>query len=265
MNIGLRLAVAAGLLAFVLTVFRDITPGMIFNLDAFLIVVGGTGLAVLVGFPLKRVKGSLRDLSDAFKDPVDRNRLIGTIVEMARVFRRADIRNTERRIEELEDPFLKRGLSLLLNRNDDDTIRNVLEREMTLRMINYNFTQNLLKTVARLTPSFGLAGTVISLIRMFSNFQSMDEIAPLMGLALMSTLYGIIIANLIVLPLSAKMKERAIMSETLMNITIEGVLAIESMEHPLHIDERLSGNAWQDETGPSSGACELALARGRHA
>ena len=91
MNIALRLAVGAGFLAFVLTVFRDIAPGMIFNLDAFLIVVGGTGLAVFVGFPLKRVKDAVRDVSDAFNEPMDRNHLIRTIVDMARVFRRADI------------------------------------------------------------------------------------------------------------------------------------------------------------------------------
>ena len=184
---------------------------------------------------------------------------------MARVFRRADIRKTEARIEALQDPFLRRGLRLLINRNDDDTIRNVLEREMMIRMVNFNFTQNLLKTIARLAPSFGLAGTVISLIRVFCNFQSMDEIAPLMGLALMSTLYGIIVANLIVLPLSAKMNERAILSETLMNITIEGVLSIEGMEHPLHIEERLSGSAWKHKNEASPVTAGLALARGSHA
>ncbi len=265
MNIVLGLTVAVGFLAYVLTVFRDISLGMIFNLDAFLIVVGGTILAVIVGFPFKRVKDTVSDISDAFKDPMNREKLIRSIVDLARVFRKVDIRNTESRIEKLQDPYLKRGLNLLLNRNDDDMIKNVLEREMMIRMINYNLSQNLLRTVARLTPSFGLAGTVISLIRMFNNLQSMDEIAPLMGLALMSTLYGVIISNLIILPLGAKLKERAIMSETLMCITVEGIIAIKNREHPLRIEERLSGYQWNDDLNASPAAGGLALARGSNA
>ena len=265
MNIVLGLTVAVGFFAYVLTVFRDISPGMIFNLDAFLIVAGGTILAVFVGFPFKRVKDTASDISDAFKDRMNRDQVINSIVNMARVFRKGDIRNTENRIAELQDPFLKRGLNLLINRNDDDTIINILEREMMIRMINYNLSQNLLKTIARLTPSFGLAGTVISLIRMFNNFQTMDEIAPLMGLALMSTLYGVIISNLIVLPLGAKLKERAIMSETLMNITIEGILLIKNIEHPLKIEERLAGYQWNDDINTSPVAGGLALARGNNA
>jgi chemotaxis protein MotA len=265
MSIVTRLTVAVGFLAYVLTVFRDISVGMIFNLDAFLIVVGGTTLAVLVGFPYKRVRDTAHDVSDSFKDPMNRDQTINSIVNMARVFRKGDIRNTENRIENLQDPFLKRGLNLLINRNNDNMIRNVLEREMMIRMINYNFSQNLLKTVARLTPSFGLAGTVISLVRMFNNFQSMEEVAPLMGLALMSTLYGVIISNLIVLPLGAKLKERAIMSETLMHITVEGIIAIKNMEHPLRIEERLSGYQWSDDLNASPAVDGLALAGGHNA
>ena len=265
MNIVLGLAIAAGFVAFVSSVFRDISLGMIFNLDAFLIVIGGTVLAVFVGFPFKRVKDTVYDLMEAFRSRADRESVIRNIVDMARIFRRVDIRSIENRIKNLQDDFLKRGMNLLINRNDDGTIKNILEREMMIRMINYNFNQNLLKTIARLTPSFGLAGTVISLIRMFNNFHSIDEIAPLMAVALMSTLYGVIISNLIVLPLAAKLKEQSIISETLMNITIEGVIAINNMEHPLKIEERLGGYQRTDDLSISPDSRELAVARGGNA
>jgi chemotaxis protein MotA len=84
--------------------------------------------------------------------------------------------------------------------------------------------------------------------------QSVESLAPLMGLAMMSTFYGVIIANLIMLPLCAKLKERVLLSEALMHITIEGVEAINNMEHPLRIEERLSGyaEAWKpDSAGPA--------------
>ncbi len=262
MHVVFGLAVVVGFLTFILTVFRDIDLGMIFNLDAFLIVIGGTGIAILVGFPIKRVKQTIEDVLDTFKTRVESESVIRDIVSIARVYGRVDIRSIEARVRELNYDFLKRGLHLLLNRHDDEMIRSILEREMMIRMINYNFSQNLLKTIARLTPSLGLAGTVISLIGMFNNFKSIEDIAPLMAVALMSTLYGVIISNILVLPLSAKLKERAIMSEALMNITIEGVIAINNMEHPLKIEERLGGYQWMDDFDASEVSRELAVARG---
>ncbi len=262
MQIILGLAIAAGFLTFIMTIFRDISLGMVFNLDAFLIVVGGTAIAMFVGFPLKRVKQTLADVLDTFKQPLESDSVIRDIVSIARIYGRVDIRSIEARVRELRYDFLKRGLHLLINRHDDEMIRNILEREMMIRMIDYNFSQNLLKTVARLTPSLGLAGTVISLIRMFNNFKSIEDIAPLMAVALMSTLYGVIISNIVVLPLSAKLKERAIMSEALMNITIEGVIAINNYEHPLKIEERLGGYQWMEDLNTSDAASGLAVARG---
>jgi chemotaxis protein MotA len=172
MNLILGLAAITVFLLFGLSIFRDLSLTMIFNLDAFLIVVGGTTVAMFVGFPYKRVKDTVYDVIDTFKTRLDRNTVIRDIVDLARIYGRLDIRSVEDRMKDMEDDFLRRGTSLLINRNDNEDIKNILEREMMIRIMNYNFSQNLLKTVARLTPSFGLAGTVISLIRMFNNFQS---------------------------------------------------------------------------------------------
>jgi chemotaxis protein MotA len=108
-----------------------------------------------------------------------------------------------------------------------------------IRTMHYNFSQNLLNTAARLTPSFGMAGTVLSLIKMFGHFESIEAIVPLITIALTSTLYGVVIANIIIVPLSAKLKDKTILSETTMQITIEGILAIQSMEDPLKVEDRM--------------------------
>jgi chemotaxis protein MotA len=262
MNLILGLAAITVFLLFGLSIFRDLSLTMIFNLDAFLIVVGGTTVAMFVGFPYKRVKDTVYDVIDTFKTRLDRNTVIRDIVDLARIYGRLDIRSVEDRMKDMEDDFLRRGTSLLINRNDNEDIKNILEREMMIRIMNYNFSQNLLKTVARLTPSFGLAGTVISLIRMFNNFQSIDGIASLMAVGLMSTLYGVILSSLLILPLCAKVKERAIISETLMNITIEGIIAVNNMEHPLKIEERLGGYNEEDESTVSGVENTFAVVRG---
>ncbi len=225
----------------VLTVFRDIGISMIFNLDAFLIVIGGTIIALFVGFPAERIRNTINDVINSYKNRTDRDVITGNILEISRMYMKTNIRSLEEKMKNIDDDFLKLGLKLLINDYGSHDIRNIMEREMMIRIINRNFSLNLLRTVARLTPSFGLAGTVISLIKMFRHLDSVDAIAPMMSVALMSTFYGIIIANVIMLPLCAKLKEEAIESEAIMNICIDGILAIKHMEHPLRIEERIRG------------------------
>jgi len=241
MNIILGAVITISLVSFALTVFKDIGISMIFNLDAFLIVTGGTTLALFVGFPLERIRNTVYDIINAYSGRRDRASVIKDILDISRSYMKTNIRNLENKIKSIDDDFLRLGAKLLINNYAGHDIKNILEREMTIRIVNRNFSQNLLKTMARLTPSFGLAGTVISLIKMFKHMESVDAIAPMMAVALMSTFYGVIISNLIMLPLCAKLKEQAIESELIMNIAIEGILAINNMEHPLRIEERIRG------------------------
>lgn len=241
MNVILGAVVIIGVMSFAMTVFRDIGISMIFNLDAFLIVVGGTVIALSVGFPFKRVRNTVYDIINAYTNKRDRDAVIKDILEISKMYRRTDIRTLEKKMESLDDNFLALGVKLLINDYEDREIRDIMEREAMLRIVNSNFSRNLLKTIARLTPSFGLAGTVISLIKMFKHLESVDAIAPMMAVALMSTFYGVIIANLIMLPFCAKLREEAIESEAIMNITVEGILAINKLEHPLKIEERIRG------------------------
>jgi chemotaxis protein MotA len=261
MNAMLVITLIIALMLFAFTVFKDIGLSMIFNPDALMIVGGGTIVAVFLGFPFKRIKSTMYDIVNAFRPQRNRNEMAKDILEVARIYRRTDIRGLENRTKTLKDDFLKLGVSLLINHQSNEDIRNIMEREMMIRIMDDNFSQNVLKTVARLTPSFGLAGTVISLIKMFKDMQSIDAIAPLMAVAMMSTFYGVIISNLFMLPLCAKLKERAILSEALMHITIESIEAINNMEHPLRIEERINGYSNIEDMCPSGMSSTLALTK----
>lgn len=241
MNITLIITFAIILVSFVMTVFRDISMSTIFNLDAFLIVIGGTSISLLVGFPTRRISDTIDDVIKAYSKEKNKKDLTRDIIAISKLYGKAPIRDIENKISEIDDTFLKLGLNLLINSHKKNEIKEIMEREMMIRIMRYNFSQNLLNTVARLTPSFGLAGTVISLIKMFGHFTSIETIAPLITVALMSTLYGVIIANLIMVPLSSKLKEKSILSETIMKITIEGIMAVHDMEHPLKVEDRVGG------------------------
>ena len=248
MNIILGLALVMGIASFTLTVFRDIGTSMIFNSEAFMIVIGGTTIAMFIGFPVQRLRHALRDIMGTFSEQRTREELIGDILEIARMYRTTDVRTIENRIKTVDDHFLRMGVNLLINNHSNDEIRRTMEREMMFKVINSNFSQNVIKTIARLTPSFGLAGTVISLIKMFNHLDTIDSIAPMMAVALMSTFYGVIIANLFMTPLNAKVRERAIMSETSMHLVMEGIMMIKNLEHPLRIEEKLGGFQTMDES-----------------
>ena len=241
MNAVLIIVFATALLTFSSTVFRDIGLTTAMNPDALMIIVGGTIVAVFFAFPLNRLKSASSDIFGTFRTRRSRQEIARDILEIARIYRRADIRGLEKRIRFMEDDILKMGVTLLISRHSNEEIRTVMERAMALRVLDFNYSQNVVKTIARLTPSLGLAGTVISLVKMFGNMQSMDSIAPHMGVAMMSTFYGVIISNLIMLPLCAKLEERAILSEGLMLSTIEGIEAVNKLDHPLSIEERING------------------------
>lgn len=241
MNPLITVIISLGIFFFILPIIRNTGAEMFFNLDALLIIGSGTLIGLFVGFPAKRIKAAFSHVKESFGDQGDRKTLLKEILLMAGIYKRGHIRELERRQSEIKDDFFRMGMHLLINQHPVEEIKNVLEREMALRIVNFNLSQNILKTLARLTPALGLAGTIISLIKMFDHFQSIETMTPLMAVALMSTFYGVIIANLIMLPLASKLKEKAILSESLMAMTIEGLVAISEQEHPLKIEEKLAG------------------------
>lgn len=262
MNFLFVVAILLAVASFVVTVFRDMGLHMIFNPDALFIVIGGSVIAVFIGFPFRRIKDTVHDVIGAFRTDRDRAAVVKDIIEAARIYRKADIRGLENRMRSMHDDFLRLGINLLINHRSSREIRTIMEREMAIRVMHYNFSQNMLKTIARLTPSFGLAGTVISLIKMFKNFQSVDMMAPLMAVALMSTFYGVVISNLFMLPICAKIKDRAIVSETLMNLIIEGIEAINNGEHPYKIEEKIRGHQGIEELCYAGAGNSLAATKG---
>ena len=241
MNPLITLILSLGIFFFILPIIRNTGAEMFFNLDALLIIGSGTLIGLFVGFPVHRIKAAFLHVKESFGDRGDRISLLKEILLMAGIYKRGNIRELERRQGEIKDDFFRMGMHLLINQHPLEEIKNVLAREMALRIVNQNLSQNILKTLARLTPALGLAGTIISLIKMFDHFQSIETMTPIMAVALMSTFYGVIIANLIMLPLSSKLKEKAILSESLMAMTIEGLVAISEKEHPLKIEEKLAG------------------------
>ncbi|MGC2062810.1 MAG: MotA/TolQ/ExbB proton channel family protein [Thermodesulfovibrionales bacterium] len=240
MNLILSAALIFGMAIFSALMLRDSGISVI-NPEALVIVIGGSICGLIIGFPFARIRTMICDVFETFRNDYGRDDLIRDLVKLSRTHRRADIRAVEKEIKNLKNDYLSFGMDLMLNRYRNEEIRYGMGREMSTRIMNYQSGQNILRTLARLTPAFGLVGTVMILIKMFSHLNSVETLAPLMASALMSTLYGVIVSNLIMLPLSARLADRAVSAEMIMSMTVEGILAIQRGEHPLRIEERLKG------------------------
>ena len=123
---------------FSLTVFRNIGLAMVINPDALMIVVGGTLVAVFLGFPFKRLKNAAYDVLETFRTKHNEQETAKDIFDLARIYRRADIRGLERRMKGINDRFLKMGVTLLINNQSNKEIRAIMERAMALRVMDYN-------------------------------------------------------------------------------------------------------------------------------
>ncbi len=264
MYIIMTLIFLGALAMFSATVFRSIGLSVIFNADALMIVGGGTIIAVFLGFPAGRLKKMVADVVESFQPLTDRQELAKEMLDLARTSRRADIQGLEKKIRTITDDFLRLGMNLLITRRESHEIRSAMEQEMAMRAMDAHLSQNVLKAIARLTPSFGLAGTVISLIKIFNTSQSIDDIAPLMAVAMMSTFYGVIISNLFMLPLCAKLEERSLQTEALMYGIVEGIVAMNDLQNPLHVEERVSGNYEGEAPVYTTVDSALAASRLRH-
>ena len=133
MNVLLALVGLVALLLFSSTVFRDIGLGMLLNPDALMIVLGGTVVAVFLGFPLRRLRTAVADIADTFRAKSDRQRTSQDILDVARIHRRADIQGLERKMATIHNDFLKLGVNLLINHQPSEQIRANMERAMALR------------------------------------------------------------------------------------------------------------------------------------
>lgn len=257
-----------GILIFIgliLTIFKGVSLHTFFNWEAIIIIFGGTACGLLLSYPVERLKDSIQSIKKAFTTYYDRDTTIENILTISRMYRKSEIKSLERLAGCMENGFLKLGVYLLINNHKPHDIKTILEREMNNRIISLHSNQNVLRTGARLAPSLGLAGTVISLIKMFSNMTTIEAMMPMMAVALMSTFYGVIFSNLLFMPLSVKIKDMSDEEETEMLSIIEGILSISNGEHTLKIEERLR-NDWinnDENTLVQASHLSTATAKGR--
>ncbi|HEX6989553.1 MAG TPA: motility protein A, partial [Bacillota bacterium] len=201
---------------------------------------GGTVAATLINFRLGQVVTAVRLALHVFRGARhDHVSLIRTVVAFAERARRDGLLALEDEAESLDDPFLKKGIRLVVDGTDPELVRTVLETELSYQQERHRLGQSVFSTMAALSPAFGMIGTLIGLIQMLRNLENPDAIGPGLAVALITTFYGAIMAYLLFNPMAGKLRVASEEETLFREMAIEGVLSIQAGDNPRVVQEKL--------------------------
>jgi chemotaxis protein MotA len=210
------------------------------NAPSAVLVIGGTIAATLINFPLSDVLAVFNTLKNAFvhksKTP---EFLIEKLVEFATVARREGILALESHAGEAGDEFLQKSIQLAIDGTAPELIKDILTTEIAFMEDRHNMGQSILNAMGNFAPAFGMVGTLIGLVQMLATLDDPSAIGGGMAVALLTTLYGAVLSNLVFLPSAGKLKVRTAMELLQKEIIIEGILSIQSGDNPRVVEQKL--------------------------
>lgn len=212
-----------------------------FSVSSIMIVVGGTGSAVVINYPLNELVGMISVVKKTLFTKVQPiTETIATLVSFAERARREGILALERHMEEIEDEFLAKGIQLAVDGTEPELMRNILTTELDYLEKRHASGAGIFATAGALAPAFGMIGTLIGLVLMLQTMSDPSTIGPQMAIALITTFYGALAANLIFLPLTGKLKRRSEEEVLVKEMMIEGILSIQSGDNPRIVEQKLT-------------------------
>ncbi|MDL2288042.1 motility protein A [Oscillospiraceae bacterium OttesenSCG-928-F05] len=213
---------------------RFIDPGSI------VIVVGGTFSAIITSYSLKELLSIGKIAGQAFKEgKFDFSGSINQIIDLANVARKEGLLALEDAIKELNEPFLTKGIMLIVDGTDPELVKEILEAEIVFLGERHKTGAGLFDNMAAYAPAFGMLGTLIGLIIMLDNLDDPSSLGPGMAVALITTFYGSFVANIICTPMASKLKLRSSKEILHKQLLLEGMLSIQAGENPRIIEEKL--------------------------
>lgn len=232
----LGLVTAWGLI--IATIALGAAAGTFVNVPSVMIVIGGTFAVVLMRFTLGQFIGSIKTAMKAFMYKSESpEEIIERVVELASIARKEGLLALER--QEITNPVLAKGVTLLVDGHEPTVVRKALLTEMNETLNRHSIGQQIFKAIGDAAPAMGMIGTLVGLVQMLSNMSDPKSIGPAMAVALLTTLYGAMLANMFALPIADKLALRSNEEQMNKNIIIESVLGIQDGQNPKILGEIL--------------------------
>jgi chemotaxis protein MotA len=240
--VGVLLAFGAILAALLM---EGSSPMSIMLLPALILVFGGTFGATMAGLTtgdLKKI-GSWFKLAVAPKKSADVAALISILVKLAEKARKEGLLSLESEAKKIDDPFLQRGLQMAIDGTDQDDLREILEAEIDARKADYKVAARFFADMGGYAPTIGIIGTVIGLIHVLENLSNPAELGHLIAGAFVATLWGVLSANVMWLPMSRKIGRTSELDGRAMQLLVEGISEILAGTTPRNVRTKLSALA----------------------
>ena len=203
--------------------------GSYIDVPSIIITLGGSISGVLASNKLKDFIGGLKSITLAFKEEVlDPGAVISNVINLANVARKEGLLALEEASNDIEDPFLKKGIMLVVDGTDAELVRGILETELVCLEDRHKKVIGFWDKWAELGPAWGMIGTLVGLVNMLNNMEDPSSIGPSMAVALITTLYGSIVANWLCAPVASKMKVNNDLEVIVKEIMVEGLLSIQA-------------------------------------
>ncbi|MCP3033121.1 flagellar motor protein MotP [Halobacillus sp. A1] len=211
------------------------------DIASIFIVIGGLIAALLVNFNFAELKLSFKVIREAFKRS-DANlvQLIQLFVKLSERARREGLLALEVEIEEVDDPFIKKGVLLAVDGIEPEVINEIMSAEINAMEERHYRGRSLVEKAGEYAPAWGMIGTLIGLVLMLESLTDPETLGPKMAVALLTTLYGTLLANLVFIPMAGKLANRTDKEIFSKQVIIEGVIGVQSGQNPKLLEEKLS-------------------------
>lgn len=242
MDITTGLGIILGaILIFILGVGVD-KLGLFWDPPSVAIVLGGTVAALLGSYPFNMLTTMFKHIKIVFFGKgYPTKQLIDTLEEMAQLARKNGLLALEEKANEIDDPFFKEGIMMIVDATEAEAVRATLENELDIMSERHEELAGMYEKGAAFAPSFGMIGTLVGLVKMLYEMGKEGfDIGPAMATALITTFYGCILANLIFNPIAKKLRIRNDDEVLYKQIMIEGILAIQAGDNPKVLKEKLA-------------------------
>ena len=211
------------------------------NVPSMMIVIGGTIGATMINYPLPDILKVVNVVKKAFfMKNMKANELIAQFVELAGIARREGILALETKIGEMDDEFMKKGMQLSVDGLEPAAIKEILETEIEAIQDRHKLGAEIFTTLGTFAPALGMIGTLIGLVQMLQTMNDPSTIGPAMAVALLTTFYGAVMANILFLPIAGKLKNRSSEEVMMKDLMTEGIISIAKGENPRVIEQKLN-------------------------
>ncbi len=239
MDIGTLFGIIIGFSLIIGAIILGGSYDVFLNIPGMMIVFGGTFAATCVNFPLQDIIKAFKAVYYVFaRKRVSPNDVVNLMVKIAQISRQEGLLALEK--IKTENPILKKACQLIADNADKELITETLRFEIISLKNRHNVVQDVFKKMAGFAPAFGMIGTLIGLIQMLSTLEDPSTIGPAMAVALLTTFYGAIMANLIFLPIAGKLKSRTLEEVLNLEIIFHGAKSILENNNPTFVYEKLS-------------------------